>query len=1047
MERTIRTLASISPTATITYGPDFVEGQVGSTETPGSINDTGGYGGFTPTGSAPQLLFTIPVTATAAGTETFTPSLPTTPGAELAVYDSVNALTPSQITFVPATVTIEGTQPIIVVSGNGQSIADGSSTPSAAQGTDFGLRQVGGNPLVETYTIANNGSTPLAVGSVSLGGANPGDFSVTAQPAATVAAGSSTTFSVQFVAGAVGARTATVSFSQNDPSQGTPFTFAVGGEGTTGQLVVTGLGQAIGDGDLTTSAADGTDFGRAPPGNSPVVETFDLTNTGTSAINLSSITVGGTNAGDFTVAGPTSGVIAPGATQAFSVGFLPLAGASGERVATVSIGDDDSSQPNPFTFAIGGTAQFPAIAVSGDGTPIDAGDTTTSALDATDFGTQFANTVNSGVGHLFTITNHGSSTLTIGQVTLAQNAGGSFSVSQQPAQTLGPGAATTFAIAFHPTALGTQTAVVNFAQSDPGQVSPFTFAVSGTGLTLGTSDLVTVEFETTDSSGNVLTSVPTGTAFQLRAVVQDNSGRGVNGGVFETYLNAAYNPSLVSIPSDAANPVVTFGTFFINGQTENTQTAGELVDTGAFGEGSGPYELPPGSAPQPLFSIPVTASAAGVETFTPEFLAGDVAVFGDDSPLTASQVTFVPATIQITGGQSSIAVSGGGQAIVDGSTTPDPTDDTDFGAAAYAGAPVSQTYTISNSGTGVLTIGNLVLGGANPGDFTITSPPATTVAPGGSTTFSVQFAPTALGTRAATISFDENDPTQSDPFTFAIQGEALPGLSITDPQVTVPNDSTSTTTAVFTVSLSTPGSQTVTVDFATADGTAVAGTDYQATSGTLTFAPGVTSQTVSVTVPGTLYAEPTKEFSVVLSQATSALITAASATGTLVNNNVPSWTNPVTPNDVNGDNATTPIDALVVINFLNTNGQQPDPPAPDGQHYFLDTNDSGTITPLDALSVINQVNSTTSAAQAALAAARAAVASPVVSASPAAAPAVAGAVSGVAGGTTGTGTVAAPPSAAQLADVAMAVYNAEDLALAAASFLPTAPSGGRHKLP
>lgn len=54
--------------------------------------------------------------------------------------------------------------------------------------------------------------------------------------------------------------------------------------------------------------------------------------------------------------------------------------------------------------------------------------------------------------------------------------------------------------------------------------------------------------------------------------------------------------------------------------------------------------------------------------------------------------------------------------------------------------------------------------------------------------------------------------------------------------------------AVFTVSISTPSTLPLTVNYATADGTALAGRDYTATSGTLTFAPGITSKTVCVPV-------------------------------------------------------------------------------------------------------------------------------------------------------------------------------------------------------
>jgi hypothetical protein len=54
------------------------------------------------------------------------------------------------------------------------------------------------------------------------------------------------------------------------------------------------------------------------------------------------------------------------------------------------------------------------------------------------------------------------------------------------------------------------------------------------------------------------------------------------------------------------------------------------------------------------------------------------------------------------------------------------------------------------------------------------------------------------------------------------------------------------TSFTFTVSLTTVYDQAVTVNFATADGTMIAGVDYVAASGTLTFAPGVTTQTITI---------------------------------------------------------------------------------------------------------------------------------------------------------------------------------------------------------
>jgi hypothetical protein len=67
------------------------------------------------------------------------------------------------------------------------------------------------------------------------------------------------------------------------------------------------------------------------------------------------------------------------------------------------------------------------------------------------------------------------------------------------------------------------------------------------------------------------------------------------------------------------------------------------------------------------------------------------------------------------------------------------------------------------------------------------------------------------------------------------------------------SDGTAGTTLTFTVSLATAYDQEVTVSYATADGTATAGVDYVATSGTLTFAPGETVRSITVQVLGNDY--------------------------------------------------------------------------------------------------------------------------------------------------------------------------------------------------
>ncbi len=110
-------------------------------------------------------------------------------------------------------------------------------------------------------------------------------------------------------------------------------------------------------------------------------------------------------------------------------------------------------------------------------------------------------------------------------------------------------------------------------------------------------------------------------------------------------------------------------------------------------------------------------------------------------------------------------------------------------------------------------------------------------------------------------------------------GSGEPSLAIDN--VTV-NDGSTGATADFTVSLSQASSSAVTVNYATANGTATAGTDYTAESGTLTFAPGTTTQTIAVPITADTAAKPNLTFQVNLSGAVGALVAAGSGTGTIV---------------------------------------------------------------------------------------------------------------------------------------------------------------------
>ena len=112
-------------------------------------------------------------------------------------------------------------------------------------------------------------------------------------------------------------------------------------------------------------------------------------------------------------------------------------------------------------------------------------------------------------------------------------------------------------------------------------------------------------------------------------------------------------------------------------------------------------------------------------------------------------------------------------------------------------------------------------------------------------------------------------------------------LTVSISNVSVAEGNAGTTNAVFTVELSRASSQVITVDFSTADGTATAGSDYVASSGTLTFNPGETAKTITVVVNGDTLSETNETFFVNLSNAVNATILDGQGGSTIINDDNP----------------------------------------------------------------------------------------------------------------------------------------------------------------
>lgn len=119
-----------------------------------------------------------------------------------------------------------------------------------------------------------------------------------------------------------------------------------------------------------------------------------------------------------------------------------------------------------------------------------------------------------------------------------------------------------------------------------------------------------------------------------------------------------------------------------------------------------------------------------------------------------------------------ISVLGNSNPINDGATTTQASNNTDFGTTNTSGGAVVKNFTIRNLGNATLTLSsNPTVTGS---DFTITSNPNLSIAPSGSTNFSITFNPTSDGNKTATVTILNND-SDENPYTFTIKGVGSSG--------------------------------------------------------------------------------------------------------------------------------------------------------------------------------------------------------------------------------------------------------------------------------
>lgn len=480
------------------------------------------------------------------------------------------------------------------------------------------------------------------------------------------------------------------------------------------------------DGDTVTSTSKGTDFGSAMVVGGTVTRDFTIVNTGSGTLTLTTPFTWASGGSDFS-ATVSSTSIAAGASATLTITFDPSA--SGTRTGELRITNNDSDE-NPYNIFVTGVGLIPDISITGGSaaSTISSGDTSPATSDGTDYGTQ---TTNQSVSRTFVLKNNGTGTLSSISVALSGTNANQFSIVTNPASSVDAGSSTFFVVRFTPTSTGTKNATVTVSSSDPDTPS-YTFAIKG----VGSSTLLVGEMSLT--GGSPSTDVP---MYAVASTTYGSDFGTINLGTTVTKTFTITNSVGLTLGSISASiGSATSGAGF----SVSTSPAATLLTSGAT----------------TTFVISFTPTTTGTKTAV-------VTVNNNDANEGSSTYTF-----NITGvvTESEIGVSGG-SAPTSFSTgaAASATNGTAFGTE-YVGANsyLINTYTITNSGSGSLTIGTVT--NSNTTDFTVSSIP-TTIAAGESATFTIRFKPASSGSKTATISIPNNDTTGSEnPFVINLSG-------------------------------------------------------------------------------------------------------------------------------------------------------------------------------------------------------------------------------------------------------------------------------------
>jgi hypothetical protein len=343
------------------------------------------------------------------------------------------------------------------------------------------------------------------------------------------------------------------------------------------EIEVQGNNVVILDGDISASVTDHTNFGSVITSEGVLTRTFTIRNTGQLDLAFSGnpkVEISGANSSDFMVTSQPSSPIAPSGSTTFLVAFDPSA--SGVRIATISIANNDSNE-DPYNFVIQGNGvASPEIDVRGNNMSISNGDIIPSSSDFTDFGN--AEIAGNTVSRTFTIHNTGDSNLNLtgspNEVAISGTNSSDFILSTRPLSPIAPGGSSTFMITFTPSATGIRKATLSISNSDANE-NPYTYSIQGNGVDNPAPAITSITRSSTSPTS--LASVNFTVTFS-----EDVTGVDANGSDFSLTTTGVTGASITGVtPVSASVYTVAVNTGYRSGSIRldvpNTATISDFV--------------------------------------------------------------------------------------------------------------------------------------------------------------------------------------------------------------------------------------------------------------------------------------------------------------------------------------------------------------------------------------------------------------------------------------------------------------------------------------